>query len=265
MSTGAGTIDRGDPLLADSSAYKQSGELGVPSLVWRAGQNRRFQMIQAAAEGRLEGGWVIDAGCGVGLYLKAFQDFTPHVFGIEVEGGRAVQAAAYGHIAQSKGERLACASQIFDLILSHEVIEHVSDDRACVAEMVRVLKVGGRLIVFCPNRLYPFETHGHYWRGRYHFGNTPLINYLPDVLRNRLAPHVRTYTSSDIRRLFIDLPVRIILHTQIYPGYDNLFYTRPRLGRLLRGVTYALERTPLRAFGISHLVVVEKTGMSESD
>jgi hypothetical protein len=27
----------------------------------------------------------------------------------------------------------------------------------------------------------------------------------------------------------------------------------------LRGVTYALERTPLKAFGLSHLLVVEKT------
>jgi hypothetical protein len=30
------------------------------------------------------------------------------------------------------------------------------------------------------------------------------------------------------------------------------------LGRILRGLTYALERTPLKAFGLSHLLVVEK-------
>ncbi|MEZ4658484.1 MAG: hypothetical protein R2911_13000 [Caldilineaceae bacterium] len=51
-----------------------------------------------------------------------------------------------------------------------------------------MLKPGGRGIIFAPNRFHPFETHGHYWRGQYHFGNTPLINYLPDPLRNRLAP-----------------------------------------------------------------------------
>jgi SAM-dependent methyltransferase len=244
--------------LADSAAYKQSGELGVPSLVWRAGQDRRFQMIEAAADGRLEGGWIIDVGCGVGLYLRAFQHFSSHVFGVELESARAGQAAAYGYVAQSTGEALAFASQTFDLILSHEVIEHVVDDRMCVREMVRALKVGGRLVLFCPNRLYPFETHGHYWRGRYHFGNTPLINYLPDALRRRLASHVRAYRRGDVHRLFEGLPVHIVQHTQIYPGYDNLVYSRPRLGSLLRGVTYALERTPLRLFGISHLVVVEK-------
>jgi SAM-dependent methyltransferase len=143
-------------------------------------------------------------------------------------------------------------------VLSHEVIEHVTDDHASAAEMVRVLKPGGRAIIFAPNRLYPFETHGHYWQGEYHFGNTPLINYLPDFIRNELAPHVRAYTARGLRNLFIGQPVRVIHHTQIYPGYDNLVHRRPALGKWLRRITYALESSPLTSFGISHLLVVEK-------
>lgn len=216
-------------------------------------------MIQEAAGDRLQEGRVLDVGCGVGMYMGAFRATTPHVFGIEIEGERAREALTYGAVTQSPGEALPFAEGAFDLVLSHEVIEHVADDRTSVIEMVRVLKVGGRLVLFCPNRLYPFETHGHYWRGRYHFGNTPLINYLPDRLRNRLAPHVRAYTTHDLRALFVGLPVRIVHHTQIYPGYDNIVARRPALGRLLRRATYALEGTPLRAFGLSHFWVVEKT------
>jgi hypothetical protein len=33
---------------------------------------------------------------------------------------------------------------------------------------------------------------------------------------------------------------------------------RPTLGKVLRAVTYTLEATPLRAMGLSHLLVVEK-------
>ena len=124
--------------------------------------------------------------------------------------------------------------------------------------MVRVLKPGGRAIIFCPNRWYPFETHGHYWRGVYHFGNTPLINYLPGKYRNKLAPHVRAYTSANLQQLIANLPVIIITHTQIYPGYDNIVARNPTLGRLLRQVTYTFEKTPLRKFGLSHLLVLEK-------
>ena len=131
-------------------------------------------------------------------------------------------------------------------------------DRQAAAEMVRVLRPGGRAVIFVPNRLYPFETHGHYWGDEYHFGNTPLINYLPDPLRNRLAPHVRAYTAKELRNLFLGQPVRILHHTQIYPGYDNVAARNPGLGRWIRRITYGLENTPLTAFGLSHFLVVEK-------
>ncbi len=248
-----------------TSAIDKADERGGPSLVWRAGQDRRFSMIQAAAGQRLSANSrILVDGCGIGIYIRALRQFTPDVVGLDIEPDRV--AKSYAHSPQvnvAAGEHLPYPTGQFDLLLSHEVIEHVQDDSLSVAEMVRVLKVGGRAIIFCPNRLYPFETHGHYWRGRYYFGNTPLINYLSDSLRHKLAPHVRAYTSQDLRKLTAGLPVVVISHTQIYPGYDNIFARRPALGRFLRRVTYVLEHTPLRLFGLSHLLVIEKTGLQE--
>lgn len=240
--------------------FNKADERGVPSLVWRAGQNRRLAMIQAAAGRRLStGSRVLVDGCGVGLYVRALRQFTPYVVGLDIEPERVADSYAHSPLVNvAAGEYLPYPSDHFDLVLSHEVIEHVQDDTLTLAEMVRVLKKGGRAVIFCPNRLYPFETHGHYWRGQYHFGNTPLINYLPNTLRNRLAPHVRTYTSGNLKKLMTNLPITVITHTQIYPGYDNIVARRPALGRLLRQVTYALEQTPLRQFGLSHFLVIEK-------
>jgi len=230
---------------------------GHPSYVWRAGQERRFQMVcrWATPAGRR----VLDVGCGVGMYTAAFLRETPHVFGVEIERDRALEARGRAAgVVQSSGERLPFPDTTFDVVFSHEVLEHVGDDRACAVEMVRVTRPGGRILVFVPNRLYPFETHGVFWRGRYHFGNAPLVNWLPTSLRNRLAPHVRAYTTSSLRRLFDKLPVRIVHHTQIFPGYDNVVARVPALGRVLRAVTYGFERTPLRIFGLSHLLVMER-------
>ena len=70
---------------------------------------------------------------------------------------------------------------------------------------------------------------------------------------------MRAYSASGLRELFLGLPVRVVHHTQIYPGYDNIVYRRPQLGRWLRRITYALEQSPLAAFGISHLLVLEKS------
>jgi len=225
--------------------------------VWREGQERRFQMVRRWAPPA--GQRVLDGGCGVGLYTAAFMRETPTVFGIEIERERALQARdrATG-VAQAMGERLPFADGSFDIIFSHEVLEHVTDDRTSVAEMVRLTRSGGRIVLFVPNRLYPFETHGVFWRGHYHFGNVPLVNWLPAPLRNRLAPHARAYTTKDLRGLLDGLPVRIVHHTLVFPGYDNIVRRVPALGRALRATTYALERTPLGAFALSHLLVIEK-------
>jgi len=239
--------------------FAKADERGVPSLVWRAGQDRRMAMIRRAAAGRLDGGRVLVDGCGVGMYNRALLNFTPHVFGLDVEADRVRQAADHApNLTVSVGEYLPYASAQFEVVLSHEVIEHVQDDRLYAAEMVRVLKPGGRAIIFCPNRWYPFETHGHYWRGEYHFGNTPLINYLPNLLRDKLAPHVRAYTGRGLRGLFAGLPVRVVSHRQIYPGYDNVVRRAPALGKAVRRVTYFLEKTPLQTLGLSHVLVLEK-------
>ena len=160
---------------------------GNPSFVWRAGQNRRLELI--LRWGRLALGSPVERilvdGCGVGMYVRALQPYAATVDGIDIEAehlaiaARNVPTAA---LSLAVCEQLPYPDGVFDLVLSHEVLEHVQDDRLAAAEMARVLKPGGRAVIFAPNRLYPFETHGHYWRGRYHFGNTPLINYLPNTL-----------------------------------------------------------------------------------
>ena len=233
---------------------------GVPSLVWRTGQERRMNLIRQWAP--VDGARALVDGCGVGMYARALQQAGAGVWGLDVEHEHVTAAAGNAPgaaLCQAAGEYLPYPGGTFDLVLSHEVIEHVQDDRAYAAEMVRVLRMPeGRAVIFCPNRLYPYETHGHYWRGRYHFGNTPLVNWLPDPLRRRLAPHVRAYTRAGLRDLFRGLPVRIVHHSVVYPGYDNVVYRRPELGRQLRRVTYVLERTPLQWFGLSHLLVLER-------
>ena len=237
---------------------------GEPSYVWREGQERRLAMIVRAGMDQLKG-TVLDNGCGVGTYVQRLSAFAGKVSGLEYEFDRAREARLSSlRIINADGEALPLPNNSIDLILSHEVLEHVQDDRQVVAEMVRVLRPFGRMVIFAPNRGYPFETHGIYWRGRYHFGNIPLVNYLPRPWRNRLAPHVRVYTRKDILNLFKGLPVRIVEHTIIFGAYDNIIARHPALGRPLRAMLQWLESTPLRVFGLSHFLVVEKQSPTKS-
>lgn len=232
---------------------------GEPSYIWRAGQERRLQMLAKWA--KLDGAVVLDHGGGNGMYASQIRRrYSPHVEVFDIELERAKEALPeVPHALVAAAEYLPYRSNTFDTLVSNEVVEHVADDRAAAREMTRVMKVGGRMVIFVPNRWYPFETHGHYWRGKYHFGNTPLINYLPDVARNRLAPHVRAYTANGLRRIFADCPVRVIHHSRIYGGYDNIIARFGTAGKVIRGVLHGIEGTPLDTFGLSHLLVLEKT------
>ncbi len=230
---------------------------GQPSFVWRFGQNRRLAMI---AEQVPDGGRAaLDVGCGLGMYTRRLTELCGSAVGLEVDWPRAVAARQQGlSVTAAVSEQLPFADGTFDLVLLHEVLEHVANDEASAREVVRVLAPGGRAVLFVPNRWWPFETHGITWRGRYRFGNAPLVNYLPDPLRNRLAPHVRVYTNATLGALFQDLPVEVVAWQQVFPGYDKLVLRRPRLGRLLRAITYGLEATPFQRLGLSHFLVLER-------
>ncbi len=205
-------------------------------------------------------GRILDNGCGLGTYLAAFEPYSSQRYGLEVEFVRAHDALASSEgIVQGVGEHIPFADETFDLVFSNEVIEHVQNDALYAAEMARVTRSGGRILLFCPNRWYPVEQHGIFWRGRYKFGNIPLVNYLPDFLRSRLAPHVRTYTKGSLLALFRPLPLRIVHHERIFGGYDNITYRWPNAGHWIKKSLYAAETTPFAAFGISHLLVLEKS------
>ena len=254
---------------------------GEPSYVWRAGQQRRLEMIVRAAGERIQG-CILEDGCGIGMYVEHLSLLGGTVVGLEYDFERAAEAGRNSlHILNGASESLpfpsatlrqthrSCREQwrhagarrqdsAFDLILSHEVLEHVQDDRLAVREMVRVLKPGGRIVLFVPNRGYPFETHGIYWKGKYYFGNKLFVNYLPRSLRDKLASHVRVYSKKDLEKLFADLPIRFIERTIIFGAYDNIIAKFGSLGQILRKILQFLEKTPLKIFGLSHFWVVEK-------
>ncbi|MCC7119200.1 MAG: class I SAM-dependent methyltransferase [Anaerolineales bacterium] len=231
---------------------------GEPSYVWRAGQQRRLEMIQKFAGERLRG-LILENGCGVGMYVEKLAGLGARVIGLEYDLERAAEArVASKEIINAAGEFLPLPASTFDLILSHEVIEHVQNDRSAIAEMVRVLKVGGRAAIFCPNRGYPFETHGIYWKNKYYFGNKLFVNYLPRAWRDKLAPHVKVYSRADLQKLFNGLPVKFIEQTVIFGAYDNIIAHFGSFGKILRAGLQFLEATPLKVFGLSHFWVVEK-------
>ncbi len=232
--------------------------LGHPSYVWTPGLERRLGLVMRYVP--LAGRRILDVGCGVGAFVRRLRRLSPHVWGVDVDVER-VRAGArqVDGLALAAGEHLPFRDGAFEVVLLHEVLEHVQDDAATLRESFRVLGPGGHMVIFAPNRLFPFETHGVYLGRRYIFGNIPLVNYLPAPLRRRLVPHARAYTVGALQRLWQGLPVAVVVHTQVFPGFDKATARWGVVGRALRALQ-ALEATPLRIFGLSHFVILRKEG-----
>jgi SAM-dependent methyltransferase len=229
--------------------------LGHPSQVWTPGLERRLDLVRRYVD--LEDKRILDIGCGVGAFVRRLREFSDSVCGTDIDRESVARGAeAVPNLSLALGERMPFQDAAFDVILLHEVLEHVDDDVETLREARRLLAAGGKVVIFCPNRLYPFETHGIFLGRKYVFGNIPLVNYLPDLLRNRLVPHARTYSKRRLRSVYRKAGLRADVHTYVFPGFDHVMSQRKLVGRALRWILYPLEHTSLRIFGLSHFVVL---------
>ena len=219
------------------------------------------------------GSRILDIGGGPGQYSihYARQGHTMTLLDLSDENVRFAKKKArqYGvKITAVQGDATDLSrfpDNSFDTVFLMGPLYHLLTEESrirAIQEAKRVLKPGGRIILFCPNRGYPFETHGIYWKGEYHFGNKPFVNYLPRNLRDKLAPHVNIYTRKDLEKLFEGLPVKYIYRSTVFGAYDNIIQRHPQAGKVLRSTLQDLEKTPFRFFGLSHFWVIEKTADS---
>ena len=71
-----------DPI--SSPDLEKAALRGEPSYVWRAGQERRLNMILSAAGERIKGR-LLENGCGIGMYLKHLAPHAGTIIGLEVD------------------------------------------------------------------------------------------------------------------------------------------------------------------------------------
>lgn len=114
----------------------------------------------------LGGARVLVSGCGPGGSMKAYTLLGARAtIGTEVDGRLARLAGLRLRDWPTAlpllfdGGRLPLADAAVDLVESIDVIEHVPDADAYLAEHARVLAPGGAMLVVTPNRLYPVEQH----------------------------------------------------------------------------------------------------------
>jgi 2-polyprenyl-3-methyl-5-hydroxy-6-metoxy-1,4-benzoquinol methylase len=127
----------------------------------------------------LAGKRLLDIGCQNGAWSVDLALAGADVYGIDVEepaiGGAKIRGECHGvelHLSIQSAQELKFDDGFFDVVATSDVIEHVPDPAAMVAEMARVLKPGGLCFMSGPQRfgLRFFLHDPHYG----HFGIAPL-------------------------------------------------------------------------------------------
>ena len=92
---------------------------------------------------------VLEVGCGKGRFLKALGDAHPEAECTGVDISPALLADLPAGIRALRGsmEAIPCPDNSFDVVFSVEAIEHSANPRAAVAEMIRVARPGGWILV----------------------------------------------------------------------------------------------------------------------
>jgi len=114
----------------------------------------RYVLATLASTGVEHGSRALDIGSGGGFLAATLSDAGYEVVGIDPEASAVRDAALHvaGSFALALGERLPFADCTFDAVVCSEVLEHVEDPDAVIAEASRVLRPGGVFVFSLPNR-----------------------------------------------------------------------------------------------------------------
>ncbi len=201
---------------------------------------------------------ILDFGTGTGAMLAELRRFGD-AQGVDADE----QAVAFCHargerrVSRLESNALPFADASFDLVTTLDVLEHIDDDRAALAEIARVLKPGGRMVATVPANPWMWGA------------------------QDEVSQHFRRYTATTLRAAIADggFELERLTHfnTLLFPPIAAIRLLRrlrppadePRsdfqaaggegaLGRLLAGV-FGLEARWLRhaglPFGVSLLAV----------
>jgi SAM-dependent methyltransferase len=153
---------------------------------------------------------ILDVGCGTGANLEMLSRFGD-AEGIDVsqEALTFCRERGLSNVRWGEAERIPFEDKTFDLVTAFDVVEHLDDDVGGLKEIYRVLRPGGRALLFVPAFMFLWGV------------------------QDDVSHHRRRYTRSNLKRAVEAAGFKVERST-----YANITFFAPiLLGRLLMRIT----------------------------
>jgi len=207
---------------------------------------------------------ILDVGCGTGANLLMLSKYGD-AEGVDVSEDALAFCRERGlqNVKLGAGEELPYDDGTFDLVTAFDVVEHMDDDLAGLREMRRVLRPGGRVLIFVPAFMFLWG------------------------LQDDVSHHRRRYRMSELRRVLEQagfevertsyanitffLPILLVRKLMRLTGMKaltenniNVTALNGVLGRMLAAESWLLKYMNL-PFGVSALCVGRVKAADDTD
>ena len=201
---------------------------------------------------------ILDVGCGTGANLLMLSQFGD-AEGVDVSEDALAFCRERGleNVKLGAAEKLPYDDGTFDLVTALDVVEHLDDDLAGLREMRRVLRPGGRVLLFVPTFMFLWglqdDVSNH--RRRYR---------MPELGRvlEQAGFEIERTTYANITFFMPILAMRKLMRlTGIKAESENNINVSAfngMLGRMLGAESFVLKYMNI-PFGVSGLCVARKT------
>ena len=128
---------------------------------------------------------ILEIGCGEGGNLLPFAEMGCHVTGVDIAACRIEEAKYYFDFCHAKGEfiaedifRLDNLDSKYDIIICHDVIEHINSKEVLLSKIGCWLKADGIVFMSFPAWQMPFGGHQQICKS-YALSHLPFVHLLP--------------------------------------------------------------------------------------
>ena len=185
---------------------------------------------------------LLEVGCGAGTDLARFAKGGALVSGVDLSSSAIAlarqnfeQQRLQGDLREADGEQLPFASDTFDLVYAHGVVQYTANPERLVAECHRVLKPGGEAVFQVYNRISWLNA---------------LSKLMKVPLEHEDAPVLLKYSAGEFRALlkgFRDVRIveeRFPVKSRLHGGWKGTMFNT-----VFVGAFNTLPRSLVRRFG----------------